>query len=479
MNFGHKQLYINGELRESSTNNTVDIICPGDETTIASIAWADTSDTQDALVSAQQGFEYWSALSIDDRQSWMKKLRQKIIEHRDLLRESIMYEMGKVWAGTDEDLTSIIDSLAYYADEVKNIKTIELVDKEGTHQHEMLAQPIGVVVAFLSYNFPLLNLGFKLGPALASGCSIIIKPSEFSPLSAYIIGELCAAIEFPKGVINILCGDVEHVGAPLCESKIPKLITLIGSTETAKKLMIQGSSSSLKRYSMECGGNAPFIVFPDADIKTAIAHGTALKIGNAGQICVAPNRFFIHTDIIDTFVEGLEDNFSKISIGFGQENNPDMGPLANKQSVEKVHGIVEEAKAQGGKLVQGGKPIDRKGYYYEPTIILFETNNAAVLQQEVFGPVAFIMPFSSTQEVLTLANNTNAGLASYVYTQDKDRIQYFKDQLEFGEIHVNGFKFDIYLPHGGIKDSGSGIDCSPYALDEYFIHKRATQAINI
>ena len=477
MNFGHKKLYINGELRESSTNKTFDIICPGDESIIASIAWADATDTQDALASAQKGFKYWSALSIADRQDWMEKLRQKIIEHRDLLRESIMYEMGKVWAGTDEDLTSIIDSLAYYAEEVKHLKSKEVKDKEGTHQHEMIAQPIGVVVAFLSYNFPLLNLGFKLGPALASGCSIIIKPSEFSPLSAYIIGELCAAIDFPKGVINILCGDVEHVGAPLCESKIPKLITLIGSTETAKKLMIQGSSSSLKRYSMECGGNAPFIVFPDADLNTAVAHGTALKVGNSGQICVAANRFFIHTDILEKFVEGLKDNFSKLSIGFGLDDNPDLGPLANKQSVDKVHGIVEEAKAQGGNIIIGGKPIDRAGYYYEPTIILFDNNNPPILQQEVFGPVAFIMPFSTEQEVMTLANNTNAGLSSYVYTQDKDRIHYFKSHLEFGEIHINGFKFDIYLPHGGIKDSGSGVDCSPYALDEYFIYKRATQFI--
>jgi len=477
MNFGLKKLYINGQLIDSSNGDTFDVVCPGDEKKIANIAWATAEDTNKALWSAQAGFEYWSALSTDDRKAWINKLRDKIIDDQKLLRESIMYEMGKVWTGTEEDLTSLTNSLAYYADEVEKRETEKLVDKEGTHKHNMVPKPIGVVVAFLAYNFPLLNLGFKLGPALASGCSIIIKPSEFSPLSAYIIGEICASIDFPKGVINILCGDVEHVGKVLCESRIPKLITLIGSTNTAKKLMIQGSHSSLKRYSMECGGNAPFIVFPDADLDTAIAHGAALKIGNAGQICVAPNRFFIHTDIIDQFLKGMQKKFEGVNVGFGLEANPDMGPLANKQSIGKISKIVSAAMNQGGELLFGGKPLDRSGYYYEPTLIHLKNKEAEVLQDEVFGPVAIVVSFSTKEEVLELSNNTSAGLASYVYTKDDAKIQFFIDQLEFGEIHVNGFKFDIYLPHGGIKDSGSGVDCSPLALDEYFIQKRVTQLI--
>ena len=293
MKFGHKKLYIDGQLTEASNGTTFDVICPADESVIAKISWAGREDTYKALESAQKGFEFWSRLPLDERLSWMAKLREKILERRDLLRESIMYEMGKVWEGTDEDLTSITDSLKYYAEEIRKREDIVLEDKEGTHDHRVIYQPLGVVVAFLAYNFPLLNLGFKLGPALAAGCSIIIKPSEFSPLSAYIIGEICAEINFPKGVINIICGDVKEVGVPLSESKIPRLITMIGSTETAQKLISQSSKTSIKRYSMECGGNAPFIVFEDADMDLAIEHGSALKIGNSGQICVAPNRFFV------------------------------------------------------------------------------------------------------------------------------------------------------------------------------------------
>ena len=332
-------------------------------------------------------------------------------------------------------------------------------------------------MAFLAYNFPLLNLGFKLGPALAAGCSIIIKPSEFSPLSAHIIGGICEEINFPKGVITILSGDVHNVGIPLCESTIPKLITMIGSTETAQKLIEQSCRTSIKRYSMECGGNAPFIVFPDADMELAVNIGAALKIGNSGQICVAPNRFFIHESVIEDFSNGLLKKFQNAKIGFGKENQPNMGPLANKAARENVDRLVKEAVSQGGELIYGGKYYGEKGYYYEPTLIRLNDKNAPVLQKEFFGPVAILIPFSTEEEVLELANNTEAGLASYVFSTDEGKLKYFSENLEFGEVQLNGVKYDIYLPHGGIKNSGIGVDCSSYALDDYLIKKRITKAL--
>ena len=477
LKFGHKKLYINGALRDASNGATFNVVCPADEQVIATLAWATEEDTQLALTSAQEGFEYWSALPLEKRIEWIDKLRNKLLEKSDLLREAIMYEMGKTWEGSLEDLTSITNSLSYYAQEIVKRKDISIADKEGTHEHYIKSQPLGVAVAFLAYNFPLLNLGFKLGPALAAGCSIILKPSEFSPLSAYIIGELCHEINFPKGVITIVSGDVTAVGIPLCESKIPRLITMIGATETAQKLIAQSSKTSIKRYSMECGGNAPFIVFDDADLELAITIGAALKTGNTGQICVAPNRFFIHEAVIDAFTEGIVHKFKNTKIGFGRENKPDMGPLANKQSVLKVNAIIKEALNQGGKLIYGGNAIDRKGYYFEPTVIRLENNNAAILQEEIFGPLATIVPFSTKEEVLTLANNTDAGLASYVFSNDAATLTYFADQLEFGEVQLNGVKYDIYLPHGGIKNSGIGVDCSTFALDDYLIKKRVTKAL--
>ena len=477
MKFGQKKLYINGQLTDAASGKTYDVVCPGNEEVISKIAWAGKEDTQNTLQAAQEGFEYWSKLPVEERVVWIDKLRNKLLENRDLLRETIMYEMGKVWEGTDEDLTSITNSLQYYGEEIAKRGDLHIEDREGTHEHRVVSQPLGVVVAFLAYNFPLLNLGFKLGPALAAGCSIILKPSEFSPLSAYLIGEFCEEINFPKGVINVICGDVAEVGIPLCESKIPKLITMIGSTETAQKLIAQSSRTSIKRFSMECGGNAPFIVFPDADMDTAINIGAALKIGNTGQICVAPNRFFIHESVIDQFTEGIVEKFKNAKVGFGRENEPDMGPLANEGSVTKVHQIVKDAIAEGGKLIYGGEKMDRKGYYYMPTVVRLDDMNAEILQEEIFGPVAMIVPFSNKEEVLEAANNTHGGLASYVFSKDKSTLAYFSEKLEFGEVQLNGVKYDIYLPHGGIKNSGFGVDCSTFALDDYLIKKRVSLAL--
>ena len=478
MNFGIRKLYIDGVLSEASSATLYDLVCPANEEVIGQISWAGKEDAERALISAEKGFRTWSALPLMDRLEWIGKLREAILAKSDLLRESIMAEMGKTWEGTAEDLNSITDSLEYYSDEIQKIQDIPIPDREGTHEHYIRHQPIGVVVAFLAYNFPLLNLGFKLGPALAAGCSIILKPSEFSPLSAYLIGEICAEIQFPKGVINVLCGPVAEVGATLSESKIPALITMIGSTGTAQKLIAQSSRTSIKRYSMECGGNAPFIVFEDADMDLAVQHAVDLKIGNSGQICVAPNRFYIQEAVVEVFSERVITEFKKVNMGFGQEPQPDMGPLANKQSVQRMSDIVEEAISQGGELLVGGKAKEGLGYYFYPTVIVLKDQNAPVLQKEIFGPVALIVPFSNQEEVCYLANNTEAGLASYIYSADESKLAYFAEKLEFGEVHMNGLKFGIYLPHGGIKNSGIGVDCSPRALDDYLVKKRITRALN-
>ncbi|NIJ45319.1 succinate-semialdehyde dehydrogenase/glutarate-semialdehyde dehydrogenase [Wenyingzhuangia heitensis] len=470
--FGHKNLYINGQLNPATNNTTFEVICPGTEKIIATISWATKEDTLKTLKSAQEGFENWSQLPISERVSWMSKLRSKLLEKADTLRTAIVHEMGKTWEGSEEDITSITNSLQFYADEIQKIEDLDIKDKEGTHKHTVIKQPLGVAVAFLAYNFPLLNLGFKLGPALAAGCSIILKPSEFSPISAYLIGEICEEINFPKGVINVICGDLENVGIPLCESTIPQLITMIGSTKTAQKLIEQSSKTSIKQYSMECGGNAPFIVCEDANLENAINIGSILKTANTGQICVAPNRFYVHESVIDTFISGMKAKFENTKVGFGKENKPDMGPLANKASVTRMVNTVAKAIAQGGEIITGGKAINTPGYFFEPTAIKINNPKAEILTHEVFGPIALIVPFKTKEEVLQWANNTDAGLASYVFTENNETQKYFSEKLAFGEVQINGVKYDIYLPHGGIKNSGIGVDCSEFALEDYLIRKR-------
>ncbi|NJB84018.1 aldehyde dehydrogenase family protein [Wenyingzhuangia aestuarii] len=470
--FGHKDLYVDGQLVSATNNSTFEVVCPGTEQAIATISWATKEDTLRTLDAAQKGFEYWSQIPVSERVSWMHKLRDAILERANDLREAIVFEMGKTWEGSEEDVTSITNSLQYYAEEILKVQDLDIKDKEGTHTHTVIKQPLGVAVAFLAYNFPLLNLGFKLGPALAAGCSIILKPSEFSPISAYLIGEICEQINFPKGVINVICGDLENVGIPLCESTIPQLITMIGSTKTAQKLIEQSSKTSIKQYSMECGGNAPFIVCEDANLENAINIGSILKTANTGQICVAPNRFYVHEAVIDQFIAGMKAKFEATSVGFGKEQKPDMGPLANKVSVTRVQNIVNQAVSEGGKIITGGKAIDKPGYFFEPTAIKLSNPKSEVLEHEIFGPVALIVPFTSKEEVLELANNTDAGLASYVFTENKETQTYFSQKLAFGEVQINGVKYDIYLPHGGIKNSGIGVDCSEFALEDYLIRKR-------
>ena len=476
MEFGSLKMYIDGDLKSAIDNNIKDIYSPLNGEKVASLSWGSHKDSIIALDSAEKGFKSWSKLPLSKRKEWMFKLRKKILENEDLLRKSISYEMGKPYAATGEDIESITNSLEYYANIIGDfIKPIDIADNDDTHNHQLISKPIGVVVAYLAWNFPLLNAGFKIGPALASGCSIILKPSELSPISLYIIGDLLKQINFPKGVINIICGEPLDVAKTLSKSTIPALITMIGSTETAKKV-ISDSSTSIKKYSMELGGNAPFIVFDDADLETAINIGAAIKFGNCGQICVAANRFFIHEKVYDKFIDGLIIKAKNLKIGFNENLDYDIGPLITEKSRNRVEDLIKQTLKNGGKLEYGGGIPKMKGNWIEPTIITNVNKTMSIFHEEIFGPVASIIKFKSDTEVLEKANDTDYGLASYLFTKNKKRINKFVDDLDFGEIHVNGIKYDIYLPHGGIKQSGIGHDCSELALEDYLIKKRISIA---
>ena len=476
MNFGTLKMYIDGHLVESSNENYKDIISPLNNKTIAKLSWASREDSIKALKSAKKGFDIWSRTPVVERTNWMNLLREKILEKKEKLRKSISYEMGKPFTATAEDIDSITDSLEYYSEIIEDqIESKELKDKDGTHLHKLITQPIGVVVAYLAWNFPLLNAGFKIGPALASGCSIILKPSELSPVSLYLIGEILHEINFPAGVINILCGDPNEVATELSISTIPKLITMIGSTETAKRV-ISDSSTSIKKYSMELGGNAPFIVFDDADINHAVDIGAAIKFGNCGQICVAANRFFIHEKIYDEFLNKLIKKAEALKIGFSKNLDFEIGPLITLKSRERIEKLIEQSVNEGAIIRCGGKIPDNidEGNWFEPTVISNVTERMKIFHEEIFGPIATLISFKNEDEVLESANNTKYGLASYLFTNDKKRIERFVQELDFGEVQVNGIKYDIYLPHGGIKESGVGHDCSELALDDYLIKKRIT-----
>lgn len=475
MDFGYLKLYINGQLVDAVDGQRHTIVCPANEEPIADIAWAGEQDALLALESAQKGFAYWSALSLAERTEWMMKLRHAVLDKEAVLRQGMIYEMGKTYASAWEDIEAVINGLEWYPSAMKHLRDEQIPDYENTHSHKMVHQPAGVAVAYLAWNFPLLNVGFKIGPALAAGCSIIIKPSEVSPVSSYLLGQILHDINFPAGVINILCGPPAIVATTLSKSPIPRVVTMIGSTATGKRV-IADSTTTIKKLSMELGGNAPFIVFDDADFDAALDLAIGIKYGNCGQICVAANRFFIHDAIYDKFIAAYIERAKAVKLGFGATETPDMGPLATKSAQNRMAELVADAVSKGAKLETGGNIPEGfdKGYWFEPTVLTNITTDMRVYKDETFGPIAPFLRFKTEEEVIAMANDTEYGLASYLFTNNLQRVERFSRELQFGEIQVNGVKYAIYLPHGGIKNSGIGYDCSHLALDDYLVKKRVT-----
>ncbi|WP_136659742.1 aldehyde dehydrogenase family protein [Nitratireductor sp. XY-223] len=471
-----KKMYIGGELVDSRT--PFDVVSPATEETVGQVAWATAADAEAALAAADSAFADWSATSISERARWMHMLRDAVIASEEHLRECVHLEMGKNWAGTQEDFDSLVNSLQFYAEEISRLRPEALVDREGTHSHSLVYEPVGVAVAFIAWNFPLLNLAFKIGPAMAAGCPIVIKPSFKSPLSAYAVGELCHRIGLPPGVVNIVCGDDAEVGDALSSSKIPAMLTLIGSARTGRRVMEKGATS-IKRYSMELGGNAPVLVFADADLDLAADIVGAVKFGNAGQICVTPNRVYVESAVADAFAQKVVERARAVAVGFDRNAPVDMGPLIDAAAFQRVDGLVRDAVAGGAQVLAGGgrAPGHDRGHFYAPTVLKGVTSPMRIYSEEIFGPVVSLIEFNDEKSVLDAANDTDAGLTDYVFTRDIEKAERCAARLRFGEVQINGIKYAIDLPHIGIKQSGIGCDCSHLALHDYLAPKRISRAL--
>lgn len=473
MDFGYKKMYIGGKLCDGIASLKGKIICPATGEPIAELALASYEDTDKALLEAQKGFEYWSKLSLYERGKWISKLREAVIKHKDELHYAVMYEMGKTWESADEDIDMIIDALEYYPNEMLRMRSQILPDLNDTHTHLLVYEPRGVVCAMLAWNFPVLNIAYKVAPALAAGCSIIVRPSQESPLSAYLLGEICSEIDFPAGVINILTGSSKNTSIPMSESLIPRVLTMIGSSSTGRKL-IEQSATSVKKLGLELGGNAPAIVFDDCDLDKAVSVLFGLKFNNSGQVCVTPNRIFVQSGIYDKFLELFIKKTKEIKIGFGKDKGITMGPVINIKARERILGLVDDAINKGAKMSFGGIPegMPENSSFMNPTILEDVTPDMLCFNEEIFGPVACFIKFSSEVDLDPMINVPDAGLASYLFTQKLSLVQKYSRFIECGEVQVNGVKYGINLPHGGIKDSGIGHDCSHLALEDYLYTKR-------
>lgn len=472
-----KKMYINGVLTDGQ--GTVDVVNPANDTLVATVPTAGMQDADRALAAARAAFPMWSQTTIAERQMWMHKLRDAVIAHEDHLRDCMHHEMGKPWGSTQEDFDSLKNSLAFYAEEIARLQDSALPDRAGTHTHRLVHTPAGVALAFIAWNFPLLNLAFKIGPAMAAGCPIIIRPSEQTPISAYAVGELCHQIGLPPGVVQILCTDGYDVADHLSASPIPALITLIGSTKTGKHIMRTGATS-IKRYSMELGGNAPVLVFPDADLDVAADVVCGVKFNNAGQVCVSPNRVFVHRDVLDAFTEKTIDRAAKAGVGWDKSADIVTGPVIDGRAWTRLKGLIDDAAAQGAKVLAGGdRPADLPdGHFLAPTVLGDVTEQMDVYRQETFGPIVSIVPFDDSTDLARMANDCDdGGLTAYIFTRDLALAEKWAAILRYGEVQINGVKYDIDLPHGGIGQSGIGHDCSTLALHDYLVVKRITRAV--
>lgn len=472
------KMYINGALTGGASS--IKVINPATETLVATVSTAGPDDVEHALQAAKAAFPVWAATSISERQAWMRKLRDVVIAHEDWLRTCVHHEMGKPWAQTEEDWDRLVASLDFYAEEIARLHDYSLTDRAGTHTHRMVYEPAGVAVAFLAWNFPLLNLAFKIGPAMAAGCPIIIRPSDATPISGYAVGALCEMIDLPKGVVQILATESYAVADALTASTIPQVITLIGSTKTGQHIMRTGATS-IKRYSMELGGNAPVLVFEDADLDLAADIVTGVKFSNAGQICVSPNRVFVAKAVLEAFTQKVVDRARAAKVGFDKHANITTGPVIDESAWTRLKGLVDDAVAGGATLLAGGeRPTGMNaGHFLAPTVLAGVTETMAVYREETFGPIVSIVPFDDKTDLLRMANDCEeGGLTAYVFTRDLARAEHFSAHLRYGEIQINGVKYDIDLPHGGIGQSGVGHDCSALALHDYLVQKRITRALD-
>jgi succinate-semialdehyde dehydrogenase/glutarate-semialdehyde dehydrogenase len=478
MKFGHLSLYLDGQLREAASGARRDVLCPGTGEVIATIAWAGRADAEAALAAADRGFKLWSKTPLAKRLPVIRRLRDLVQRDADKLREAVMFEHGKTWEQAEEDVTSLLNALHFYPEEMQRMRGEILPDADGTHEHKLVYEPLGVTVAYLAWNFPLLNLAFKLGPALASGCSVIIRPSTETPVSALMVGALCAEAGVPAGVVNILAGPSSDLGTTLSASPIPRLLALIGSTDTGRRIVEQGNTT-IKRHAFELGGNAPALVFADADLDLAAGLVAALKFSNTGQICVTPNRVLVQREVFDAFAARVVGQARQVKVGHGRNSGATMGPLVSAAARDRIESWVNEAVAQGAKVLHGGKRPAAlpKGYYYEPTVLKDVTPAMRLCCDEIFGPVVSLLPFTGEADALAQANATDAGLSSFLFTRDHARVLRVSAALEFGEVMVNGVKYHIDLPHGGVKQSGIGHDCSHLSLHDYLTIKRITTAL--
>src|SRR5471032_2033162 len=465
MNLLRKDHYINGAWHKSA--ETYAVRNPATGEVIADVAKAGAVETHQAIRAAEIAFPVWRSLTAKERGARVRRWGELMLEHRDGLAELLTREQGKPLAEAKGEVAYAASFLEWFAEEAKRSYGDVIPSPKPGSKIIVTREPVGVVAAITPWNFPLAMITRKAGPALAAGCTMVLKPSEETPLSALALAVLAAEAGIPAGVFNVVSGDAVAIGATFTASPVVRKLSFTGSTRVGKLLAAQ-SADTLKKLSLELGGNAPFIVFDDADLDAAVQGAMASKFRNTGQTCVCVNRFYVQDGIYDAFTSALTQAVRKMRVGNALLGDFEQGPLINQAALKKVETHVADALHKGAKVLTGGQPHALGGTFYEPTVLADASRSMLIAEEETFGPVAACFRFKTEQEVIAAANDTPFGLSAYFYTRDLARAWRVGEALESGMVGINeGILSTEVAPFGGVKQSGLGREGSKYGLEEY------------
>ncbi|MEN5279306.1 NAD-dependent succinate-semialdehyde dehydrogenase [Brucella sp. TWI432] len=459
--------YIGGEWIAADNGETVVVTDPATNLAIGSVPNMGAAETRRAIKIAEESRHAWAALPAMDRAIILRRWFDLIIANLSDLATIMTAEQGKPLAESQAEIRYAASFAEWFAEEAKRAYGDLIPAPRARSRIMVLKQPIGVVAAITPWNFPAAMITRKCAPAFAAGCSVVVKPSEFTPYSALALAELAERAGIPKGVFNIVTGDATAIGGEMTSSQIVRKISFTGSTRVGK-LLLEQSANTVKKVAMELGGNAPLIVFEDADLDVAVQGVLNAKFRNTGQTCICPNRIYVHENVHDTFIERLSAAVGALKVGEGFGEGVQQGPLINEAALTKVERHVADAVSKGAKVVTGGRRHGLGQTFYEPTVLVDVDATMLFESEETFGPVAPIQRFSDEKAVIKAANATTSGLAAYIFTRDLDRMWRVAEQIESGIVGVNeGLVSNEVAPFGGVKESGIGREGSKYGIEEF------------
>ena len=462
-----QQCYIDGEWLDAQSGRTATVTNPATGAVIGTVPSMGTEETRTAIAAAAAAFPAWAARTAKDRATLLRRWYDLMLANADDLAVLMTAEQGKPLAEAKGEIVYAASFIEWFAEEAKRVYGDVIPGHQPDKRIFVLRQPVGVVAAITPWNFPAAMITRKAGPALAAGCTFVCKPAMQTPYSALAMAELAHRAGIPKGVFSVITGQATAIGAEMTSNPIVRKVTFTGSTQIGKKLMEQ-CAGTLKKLSLELGGNAPFIVFDDADLDAAVQGAIASKYRNTGQTCVCANRLLVQEGVYDAFVAKLVAAVQKLRVGDGLAGATEQGPLIDDKAVAKVEEHVADALAKGGKVALGGKRHALGGTFFEPTILTHITPDMLVAREETFGPVAPIFSFKDERQAIRMANDTEFGLASYFYTRDLARSLRVAEALEYGIVGLNtGIISTEVAPFGGVKESGFGREGSKYGILDY------------